>query len=379
MTNREMILSDAYMIEMLHDGGMAIASKNLLFQVIEDYRNKSEPIFKVGLRYLIEYLMPYVKGRKKHALANEIAIVLFPKVIDVSWSEWVSYFPGTSVEPMEDRENGRRAVVNVDRICEMSQEDLLKRKAGLFYTPNGFHEYARVGHALRRDAGNIKSINAFYVDLDGASTPENKSMLLLKISESKVMPSFVVETKNGFHVIWLLERFYSENDVSDWKRIQTGLIGHFGSDRACSDVSRLLRMPNSWHCKDLWKEELEEKHAFLVKLVFRSGRMYRFEDFKVFGFKLDEKKTIFLSDYKPSGLVVAPIDKMLEIGSRHGTLTEEAARVYARLGTDTSKGYEARSILKDWYKRSCQTLKGQWEKEVDGVCDWIEEKQFNKK
>jgi len=358
------------MIRVLHAGGMASESKRLLLKVVEDYRGKESEFYRLGIKYLVETLLPFVKGRKMGKLSRDVEMALFAKEVEVSWSEWLTYFPGTSVEAFEDRQEGKKMVVSPIGLCKHGPEPFLKDKAGVFYTPNGFHEDVRAGKIRRRDSGNMKFINAFYVDLDNAPTKELKDVHMKRIRASTLTPSFVVETRNGFHVLWLLDVVCDEMGARRWKNIQGGLIRQFQSDKACSDISRLLRIPGSWHCKGLW----EGGEAFEVKLIYKNPVRYTMDDFAMYETKLRERVVI-----DSPGELLAPMVVGLSVGDRHASLKEEVARTYARIGTSVELAPKARETMKDWYRNSCIDLKTNWEAEVDKCCDWTEIQQFNNK
>jgi len=370
MESRECIRDDISAINALFDGGMPIASKNLLFAVVEDYRDERDRLYQVGIRYLVEVLLPKIKGRGKVETSSDIRLQLFGNEIDMSWDEWILYFRGTNIEIFEDKQGGRNKAITQKQLNEMSLDDFYASKTGLFYSPNGFFEGVQPGKKRRRTQNNVKYINAFFIDLDGAGTEELKAVQRRVIAEATLEPTFVVETKNGFHVIWLLEDGYDAQSGVRWKNIQKGLIRSFRSDAACSDVSRLLRMPNSWHCKDLWKGG----EAFKVRVVHQSNVRYRMDDFHMF----EKKEKRIMPKFEPqAGKLVSPPIATLTVGNRHAAMKEEAARTYALLGTSVELAPQARQAMKDWYRLSCIELKPNWEKEVDDYCDWLELNQFN--
>lgn len=371
MTTFEIIESDIGMIKCLFEGGMEVASQNLLKQVYEDYSKRVEAEYKKASVYLKDLLYPQVCHQPIKKVSNKEVFFLGIEQIMIPWMEWLSYFPGTSVEAFEDRQNGFPVKWGAKQV---DAEWFKAKKTGVFYTPNGFNDSIPEKSKTKRNVNNIRSLQAFFVDVDKAPTAELKAVIIKSISESKLLPSLVVETRNGFHALWLLERGYGAEYINQWKQIQNALIAHFKSDKACSDPSRLLRMPSSWHCKEMW----EGGEGFMVKLMFDSKKMYRMEDFSVFGFKT-EKKIVRLKNFVPSGKLIEPKIAALGIGDRHAALKQEAGRVYVRIGTDTSKAVEARAIMKKWYQKSCNPLKQEWESEVDKCCDWVEIQQFGQK
>jgi len=359
------------MINVFHAGGMSFAAKDMLFQVVADYQEKSDKLFSFAIKFLIETALPKIKGRKPRPIPRDVKIMLQLEDEEITWSEWLEFFPGSSIEMMEDKQGGRTGFLTKEKLGRLRPDDFLEDKTGLFYSPNGFNDEVREGMKRKREQGNIKSLNAFFIDLDKAPTKELKDAHRRTIGEFSIAPSFVVETRNGFHVLWLLERLYGAEDSMRWKSIQKGLIAHFQADRACSDSSRLLRMPSSWHCKRLWVGG----EAFKVKLVYRSKIRYTMDDFRAFESKQKPRKVFEMKE----GEVVIPPNAALGKGDRHAALKEEIARAYARIGTNRELAPKVRGEMKTWYQASCIDLKPHWEKEVDDYCDWVTLNQFGNK
>lgn len=364
METNEKILSDLHFIDTLRLGGMKVAAEDLLHQVYSDYQAFRDDAHREAMIYLKHVLLPKMSSVGKVGTLGNLKLI--PRMKPVSWHDWLSNFPNCSVEAMEDKQGGKSMQLATVKLDLVTKEEFYQDKTGLFYTPNGFNEKIREGMKRRREQGNVKSINALFVDIDGG----DKASQLELISGFPILPSFVVETKNGYHVLWKLNEGYSQESVKRWVGIQKGLIERFSSDKACSDVSRLLRMPSSWHCKGLWKEE----DGFLVELVLANEKMYSLDDFKMF-----EKKVLKRTMVLGPGEVVAPGAAVLTPGDRHAGLKEQAARTYARIGTSRELAPKVRGEMKTWYQASCVDLKSYWEKEVDDVCDWIELNQFGTK
>jgi hypothetical protein len=126
---------------------------------------------------------------------------------------------------------------------------------GIFRTVNSFKESRKIV--------NLDKINSWYVEMDGEK-PEQ----LLKIKDSPIYPSRVVESKNGYHL------YFSAIDATleHYTRIEEGLIHHFGGDPKAKDVTRVLREPGFHHWKDI-------HFPFMVKEIFRADNIrYREKD-----------------------------------------------------------------------------------------------------
>jgi hypothetical protein len=110
---------------------------------------------------------------------------------------------------------------------------------------------------------NGGNINCQFVDIDAPKEIRHdstlikswKQMIKRKILSFTLRPSIVSETKNGYHVYWLLE----DGNHRMFKHIQLQLVNHFDGDEMCVNVSRLLRLPYLLHMKN-------PKKPFPVKL-----------------------------------------------------------------------------------------------------------------
>jgi len=130
---------------------------------------------------------------------------------------------------------------------------------------NGYEAYFTVNGF--KDAPDCKkehcsSLNAFFVDIDGRKDKEE-----LEVIKKKLDPSFILETKNGFHIYWLLDEpiFKTEVDnwnelVERWERIEQSIVLALNADPVVKDLTRILRIPNSYYWKktgDAYKKGLE--------------------------------------------------------------------------------------------------------------------------
>ena len=132
-------------------------------------------------------------------------------------------------------------------------EDWNKKGFGIFATVNSFH-------TDRREENNIQKLVSWFVDLDGG----NKSIQAQKILNFALIPSLVVETKNGHHVYWDMA---DQQTIEEYKATLTKLIKHFDSDTAAKDAARVLRVAGFYHMK-------EPHNPFLVKVIYKSSFKY---------------------------------------------------------------------------------------------------------
>ena len=102
--------------------------------------------------------------------------------------------------------------------------------AGVFVTVNE----ARGG----RKKGNIRSVRALFVDLDGAP--------IEPVMRADPSPNIVVETSpDRWHAYWLVR----DVPLVKFKSCQQALIEKFDADPACTDLPRTMRVPGFLHQK----------------------------------------------------------------------------------------------------------------------------------
>lgn len=203
---------------------------------------------------------------------------------------------------------------------------------GVFYSVNGFKSTA----SRRED--NLLCVNAFYVDIDwpkerlGAPSPqalaEFKRDALAALSDlamDGMIPTFIIETKNGFHGLWCFEEPIIIDNLSDEKRTQLfksyretqlAIIDRLQGDPGAKDVARVLRLPNTYHLKD-------PAFPFLVKIAHSSGERYTFKQVRQFFCKTKQREVKELGDltWKEAGNGNEPIPK---------SVLEELNRVYPK-------------------------------------------------
>lgn len=183
---------------------------------------------------------------------------------------------------------------------------------GLYFTPNGIR--GNEDQDPKRTANDLAAINCFFVDVDapktGAEESEKekmdrirafKEMALENVAHESLYgfpPTYIVETKNGYHLYWCLKRPIVldslttiqrdengfEKTVRDEPRIgnlirscagiETALIRRFHGDKSAKDMTRLLRVPGTWHLK-------EADDPFRIKIIQSNpGARYSYKEIK---------------------------------------------------------------------------------------------------
>ena len=95
-----------------------------------------------------------------------------------------------------------------------------------------------------------------------------KIYFLRKLEDFKLIPNIIVETKNGFHVYWLLDTGKPQN-IDAFTPLQEKLIKYFATfeerkehaDTSVKDISRVLRLINYNHLKN-------PKDPFAIKCIY---------------------------------------------------------------------------------------------------------------
>lgn len=106
----------------------------------------------------------------------------------------------------------------------------------------------------------ITKFNASFVDFDcgrdedGEYYPlevvkEYKVRKQIELSEFQLKPTFIIETRNGFHYYWVYN--LGENvEAYQWIEIQEKLIKKFSGDKIIKNPARLMRLPFTKWMKD---------------------------------------------------------------------------------------------------------------------------------
>ncbi|WP_226680711.1 hypothetical protein [Sutcliffiella horikoshii] len=117
-------------------------------------------------------------------------------------------------------------------------------------------------------ADDINKINAVFIDLDCGRaqdgnyyskdiTTEFKYESTIKLHQFEYEPTYVIETRNGLHAYWFLEEGAT---VEEFMECQEKLIQHFNADPVVKNSNRLLRVPETYWCKDPTNKYLAKIH-----------------------------------------------------------------------------------------------------------------------
>ena len=156
----------------------------------------------------------------------------------------------------------------VKGVFECTEEEAIKYNLdgwGIFFTPNTFNG--------RRVRENLVKINSWFVDIDEC----DKETCLRFIMRGALLPSRIVETKRGYHCYW----FSKDASPELFNEVQERLVDYYGADKGAKDITRILRVPGYYHCKD------PDNH-FLIDEIYTNDVIYS-EKKMLFAYKAVEK------------------------------------------------------------------------------------------
>lgn len=165
--------------------------------------------------------------------------------------QFLSNFPSYYIQTFDDKAKDPSLVTHgpakdypISKLKELNEKG-----AGIFFTPNKFFSH--------RKADECQGVNAWFFETDDVSIEEQWK----RICAAPLMPSLVTKTRSSLHCYYLAV----DAKIENFRLIQSGLIQHFKSDRACKDVSRVLRIPGYYHNK---------KDPVMVEIIHEQANKY---------------------------------------------------------------------------------------------------------
>ena len=140
--------------------------------------------------------------------------------------------------------------LNLNGYYNQTMKDKLKQ-----LNEQGYNIYFTVNSGGTKKE-QINKINAFFIDCDcGKDDKGNyfnldivkqyKQRVLKRVREFGLVPSFVVDTRNGYHVYWLVDNA----KVEEFEEVQKKLIHCFNSDERVFTAQFIMRLPNFYWTK----------------------------------------------------------------------------------------------------------------------------------
>lgn len=216
---------------------------------------------------------------------KETNLKLQPKV-----QKFLEKFPNTLYCYIPDH-NDKLPVIHSEVLDLERQKD----GYGIFFTVNGFT-------GGKRTSDTLTNINGFFCDIDYPDkinkTPEAikqyKQDLLMEMCDEGLIPTYIVETKNGFHVYWMLVVPIYLNTLNPdqqnrlkvlYRDIEEAILKRFDGDPAAKDAARVLRVPGTIHQKN-------PNDPFEVKLAHSAvENVYKFSEVQEFFLKKEAPNT----------------------------------------------------------------------------------------
>jgi hypothetical protein len=163
---------------------------------------------------------------------------------------------------------------------------------GFFHIrPDEAEAYNKAGHGIfyniqamktcNRRMDNIHSIRCVAIDIDAGDEGLTKSDMQTMIANSPLRPTLVNESKNGYHLYWILKEdsrvvcTNNKREISKYYQqfLKERFIPLFKADKQACDVSRVLRVAGYYHMKDPFD-------PFLIQTVDQSNIKYSIQELK---------------------------------------------------------------------------------------------------
>lgn len=164
-----------------------------------------------------------------------------------------------------DQTGAGRAPISSDKLIPKLNEEGYES----YFTVNGFNS------AYDNKKEQCTNLNAFFVDIDGRKSEEELDNI-----KKMLDPSFIIETKNGYHIYWLLdEEIYKDevtekewNDAVDkWEKIEQSIVTKLNADPVVKDITRILRVPGTYY----WKKSGDEWMSGVANAPFKIKGIYK--------------------------------------------------------------------------------------------------------
>ena len=158
-----------------------------------------------------------------------------------------------------------------------------------FYVNGGRKQYA------------INQVRACFVDIDaGRDSSGNylpskevmkfKQSSLDKINNFPVKPSWVVDTRNGYQIYWILNKDSRYINKLNWNGIQKKLVNCFGGDARAIKINQIYRVPYTW-----WRKCWEKKASYFTSILTGST-----------GDRINVQNLIFALNGQPATVTIVP-------------------------------------------------------------------------
>lgn len=135
---------------------------------------------------------------------------------------------------------------------------------------------------------NVKEVRCCFVDLDVGRDSRKKYFSIKQVAKLKlklmeqinncpVDPHYIVETRNGYQLYWIINPLnINRSTFAYWNGIQYKIKKYFGkyADQRVGKINQIMRLPTTW-----WYKKAERKPKFFVCFV-KTPRKFRTYDIK---------------------------------------------------------------------------------------------------
>ncbi len=211
-------------------------------------------------------------------------------------TQFLTYFPGHVYRYIDQTGLGRPPVSSVER-----RDDLNLIGYEAYFTVNGFE------NAPNAKLDNCTSLNAFFVDIDGRKDEKELDEIKRKLD-----PTFILETKNGYHIYWLLDEPLYKADMNidewstaiiEWEQIERSIVLDLKADTVVKDVPRILRIPDTYYWKKTGASYMEGTEGVLkIKGIYKKLANTYSMDQVAEVFPVKEEVIVYNDELKPNNL-----------------------------------------------------------------------------
>jgi hypothetical protein len=328
---------------------------------------KGQNVAAAACHYLTHNVMPMVMegGEPSDRIPAWVDRVLFHPMEyrpqEVGWEEWMRFFGSDTAYVREDSKKGFCLLEGLPESLEWTKE----QNAGVHFIPQIMGKEPVEGRKTRRTNDNVEACLTFLADMDGEKEADWE-----KLANSPILPTAVVETRRGWHAYWALNAPCS---VLAWERVQETMNEYFRADKAIKYAAHSLRVPSSWHCKEVF----EGGEPFYVQLVHASWKKVDYTDMELaFPPKPRVESGYTAGDYRQIQGVRLPSTTYIPSPGSHDILVSESGRVYA--GVKEENAGLARKMVMDWYLGFKQVKRPTDEVEARRRCDELERMQYGR-
>jgi len=179
---------------------------------------------------------------------------------------------------------------HTSRIDEVLDANIANNADSYFYVNGGRKQYA------------INTISCCFVDIDagrdssGNYLPSKEVMkfkqdALDTINDFPVKPSWVVDTRNGYQIYWILDdESRTLVNKTTWNGIQKKLVNYFGGDARAIKINQIYRVPYTW-----WRKCWEKKAPYFTSILVGST-----------GHRINVKDLISALNGQPATVTIVP-------------------------------------------------------------------------